>query len=161
MNPAKVIGQLEISLKDLPTANKLEWHNSIQKMDVFYLIQFNKDEQDKKQEAGDFAIKNGISLVRGCFVTGEKGKPILTPVVGGDDTADTFTIQILFDPVQYREDMESLVTRKAKFLEEIYSDCQVVVRASRHQDLRTLHILRGISEFDYTMPSWLRSQFLG
>jgi len=70
------LGELEISLKDLPPGARHDWL-SVNPRDAFYIVCLDKAVKKDKHDMDSFAVNNGVLIVRGCFGYREKGKPLV------------------------------------------------------------------------------------
>lgn len=132
MYPSEVIASIEISLKDLPQGAKAEWLTISANEPIFFVM---LDKSEIPREADQFAKEQGIAMIRGCFVKGEKGKKIIEKVADKTED-DVWTIQVLLDPVQYKIDLETIVNIKSKLIEEIYSESQLLIRLNTKSQMR-------------------------
>lgn len=126
-----------------------------------FFITLDKGDTSREKEADKFAKDFGIALVRGCFAQADKNKKVLIRSESGSPEDDLWKINVLFDPVQYKIDLETIVAMKSKFIEEIYSESQLLIKLEKPSHLRELITLRNTSDYDSIFPNWLKQAYLG
>jgi hypothetical protein len=114
--PSRVEAEVILSLKDLSPLAKMEW-TSLKANEALYLVSFDKDWPDAKS-LGEFAQSKGIKITRGAYTRIADRK-----VIENGENADEMKVKIVLDSVQYKNDLEYLVAKSSKFLEDIYSEC--------------------------------------
>ena len=165
-HPAKVLAEIEYSLRGLRQDVKEEW-GQIRKHEVLYLLTIrspieegNKFTLDKN--GTNFCEQVGLVYARGVEVDevlDEQGKVIPeweTRTARGDERK----LRLLLDSQQYQLDTARMVRQGA---EDVYETFNLLVRrkAKENNFKSVLSCIRDIMGKKVQMPSWLKDVFLG
>eukprot|EP00347_Sterkiella_histriomuscorum_P016262 403353867 len=181
-NPSEVIAEIQFSLKNLPNLVKQEWLSLKPNNPLFFVCLDKSQDYQKTSAKNSISITQGIKLVRGCFIKmNEVSNLVVNPVELGNainekqsasqitqafSPSDTYKVQVQLDTIQYKQDLEKLMVQKSKFLEEIYSDSQLLIRVSGEDisQLKKLSLLKELYDDAISqgnLDQWIQEFVLG
>ena len=167
--PAYVRAEIVLDVSKLSDNVRREW-DSLKPEDVVFLLCVRPSSADNKQVNGHVEepeqVRSGLRCVRAAEVVQvleESGKRLRDVPM---EDADGYTYQprirrlmVDIDPVAFAEDQ----TRKAKGKTDVYDSINMIVRRKGRENnfKRILESVKGLTQSDYPLPSWLRDVFLG
>lgn len=165
-HPARVVAELEYSLRDLRGDVREEW-DRVRKHEVLYLLTVRATVEEGSKFVFDpkksFCEQFGLIYARGAEVDeryDENGKEIpewdQKTQVKGDDRK----VRLLLDPQQYQLDTARMVREGA---EDVYETFNLIVRRKPKENnfKSVLECMRDLMSTKVSLPTWMEEAFLG
>ena len=177
--PSRVLAEVKYSTSDMATYVRKEWEE-LKTHDILFLVSFekiNKKEEEEEMKIEDPAVEDkkenkqgiveswGIKYVRGCEVMSQYDEN-RNKISNSENNVRRIaegtsrSLQILLDPVQYKQDLETISKKEG----DIYGSFKLLVRRkSKENNFKA--ILNTLMEIMNTpklsIPEWLEEMILG
>ncbi|KAJ1923298.1 hypothetical protein IWQ60_005960 [Tieghemiomyces parasiticus] len=173
--PARVRADVTFYVGRYTDSVRRDWDDQVRPHSVLFLLTVAAPAHAHRKfdrVADDFRAHYGVRYVRGCQVSevlGEDGQPL---PLGALPTGPRRTYRVLLDPHQYAQDLADYQARDrdhhhhpGRAAEDVYETFNVLLRRKPEENnfkavLETIRDLT-VSCSDLTVPTWLRSVFLG
>ncbi len=161
--PARVVGELAITLAGLPSEWASEW-DALQRHDALFLVTLDVAQDSAVDTDRPFAERFGVAAVRGCTLLQlEDGNGLQLLDDGGDSRRSASgaarKLSVAIDAAQYAGDSE----RGAAAVDRVYSRINVLVRRKQSENTfkSALESIRDLLQQHESVPEWLSDALLG
>jgi intron-binding protein aquarius len=161
--PARVVGELAITLAGLPSEWASEW-DALQRHDALFLVTLDVAHDSAVDTDRPFAERFGVAAVRGCTLLqleDDAGLPMLDDGGDGRRRANGVArkLSVAIDAAQYAGDSE----RGAAAVDRVYSRINVLVRRKQSENTfkSALESIRDLLMQHESVPEWLSDALLG
>ncbi|CDW79687.1 dead helicases superfamily protein [Stylonychia lemnae] len=144
--PSEVTAEIQFSLSNHSTSSRQEWLNLKPNQPLFFICLDKSHEKLTEQSVDPLAKEYGIKLVRGSFTTLQHDQKHQVCKIQTDKETNKEIVSVIvkLDTIQYKNDIQKLMVQKSKFLEEIYSEAQLLIKIDRIIDMNKISNLEII-----------------